>query len=101
MSDLKKNLATLEGWKISNNEDSIKCIYNFKNFVEAFSWMTEISLTIEKNNHHPEWKNTYNVVEVILQTHDAKTITNKDFLLAKHMNNVFKRYETVLSPYEG
>ena len=53
--------------------------FQFKNFIEAFSFMTKVALVAEKMNHHPSWTNVYNVVEISLNTHDAgNTITEKD-----------------------
>lgn len=64
----------------------------FKNFVEAFSFMTTVALVAEKAGHHPNWKNTYNKVTIDLSTHDAAGITTKDFDLAKSVNAIFKKY---------
>ncbi len=55
----------------------------FKNFVEAFSFITAVALLAEKANHHPNWNNAYNKVVIALSTHDADGITTKDFDLAK------------------
>lgn len=63
----------------------------FKNFVEAFSFMTSVALIAEKNGHHPNWINVYNKVNISLNTHDADGITNKDFELAKAIDQILKR----------
>ena len=63
----------------------------FKDFVEAFSFMTAVALVAEKSGHHPNWKNEYNKVTVDLNTHDAKGITTKDFELAKAIDKSFKK----------
>lgn len=69
-------------WKETNN--SLQQTFKFKDFVEAFSFMTKVALIAEKMGHHPEWKNVYNTVEITLTTHDEKnTITEKDRKLAK------------------
>lgn len=61
--------------------------YSFKNFSEAFAFMTRVALAAEKMNHHPEWKNVYNTVEIWLSTHDAgDVITDKDRKLAKKID---------------
>lgn len=76
-------------WKEENN----KLIQNFefKNFIEAFSFMTKVALIAEKMNHHPEWKNVYNKVEITLTTHDKdNTITEKDRKLAKAIDELVK-----------
>ena len=55
----------------------------FKDFIEAFSFMTSVALVAEKSDHHPNWKNVYNSVKITLNTHDADGLTDKDFNLAK------------------
>ena len=64
----------------------------FKDFVEAFSFMTAVALVAEKANHHPNWKNAYNKVTVDLSTHDADGLTTKDFDLAKAIDKLLKKY---------
>lgn len=64
----------------------------FKDFVEAFSFMTSVALVAEKSAHHPNWKNAYNKVTIDLNTHDADGITAKDFDLAKAIDTILKRY---------
>jgi 4a-hydroxytetrahydrobiopterin dehydratase len=63
----------------------------FKDFVEAFSFMTAVALVAEKSGHHPNWKNEYNKVTVDLNTHDADGITTKDFDLATAIDKLFKK----------
>lgn len=65
----------------------------FKDFVEAFSFMTAVALVAEKSAHHPNWKNTYNKLTIDLSTHDANGITTKDFDLAKAIDKQFNRYK--------
>ncbi len=61
----------------------------FKNFVEAFSFITSVALLAEKANHHPTWTNTYNTVEIWLSTHDANnTVTEKDLKLAESIDKL-------------
>lgn len=68
-------------WKEQNNQ--LVRNFEFKDFVEAFSFMTKVALLAEKHNHHPEWSNVYNNVEIRLSTHDAgNIITDKDRKLA-------------------
>ncbi len=72
-------------WKEQDN--SLRAEFKFKNFVEAFSFMTAVALIAEKQNHHPKWTNTYNVVAFELSTHDeGNTVTQKDHDLAKHIS---------------
>lgn len=63
----------------------------FKNFVEAFSFMTAVALVSEKSGHHPNWENGYNKVIIALNTHDADGITDKDFALAKEIDKILKK----------
>lgn len=63
----------------------------FKNFIEAFSFMTSVALVAEKSGHHPNWKNVYNKVTIALNTHDADGITAKDFDLAKAIDQILKK----------
>lgn len=75
-------------WKEENNKLYRK--FEFGNFVQAFSFMTSVALIAEKMDHHPEWKNVYNTVEVWLSTHDAGDIvTDKDRTLAAKIDSVF------------
>lgn len=62
----------------------------FKNFIEAFSFMTAVALVAEKNGHHPNWKNVYNKVNIALNTHDVDGLTSKDFDLAKAIDKILK-----------
>lgn len=78
-------------WKEENNQ--LKATFQFKNFVEAFAFMTEVAFHAEKQNHHPNWSNVYNEVSFELTTHDANnTITKKDYLLAKTIDQIFEKY---------
>ena len=65
----------------------------FKDFVEAFSFMTAVALCAEKSGHHPNWKNAYNKLTIDLSTHDADGITTKDFYLAKAIDKLFTKYK--------
>jgi 4a-hydroxytetrahydrobiopterin dehydratase len=75
-------LQSLPGWAISADGKGIEKNYAFKDFVEAFGFMCRVALHAEKTNHHPEWFNVYNKVNVKLSTHDAGGITDKDIKLA-------------------
>jgi len=78
LSDLLKT-KNLE-WNIRNN--SIQKEFVFKNFIEAFGFMSRVAILTEKQNHHPEWSNVYNKVNITLTTHDAGGVTEKDLDLA-------------------
>ena len=74
-------------WKEANNKLHRK--FEFKDFSEAFAFMTRVALAAEKMNHHPEWKNVYNTVEMWLSTHDAGDIvTDKDRKLAEKIDKL-------------
>lgn len=64
----------------------------FKDFIEAFSFMTAVALIAEKSAHHPDWKNVYNKVTITLNTHDADGLTAKDFDLATAIDGIAKKY---------
>lgn len=73
-------------------ESSIYRDFLFKDFVQAFSFITSIALIAEKLNHHPTWENTYNKVSISLSTHDAASLTDLDFKLAKEIDKIFNKY---------
>ena len=74
------------GWAFIDERDAICKTYKFKSFVHAFSWMTAASLWAEKLNHHPEWFNVFNRVEVTLSTHDVNGLSHLDIKLARKMD---------------
>ncbi len=77
-------LARLPGkWQLADDRKSIRQSYAFKNFAEAFSFMTHVALLAEKMDHHPDWSNSYNKVEITLRSHDAGGVTTKDIELAR------------------
>jgi 4a-hydroxytetrahydrobiopterin dehydratase len=79
-------LAGLPGWSFARDGHAIARTFTFKNFSEAFAFMTRAAMAAEKLDHHPEWSNLYKRVEVILSTHDAGGLTELDFELARKMN---------------
>lgn len=86
-TEVTKKLKKLPGWKLVKGRSAITKTFKFKDFTEAFGWMTSMALYAEKKDHHPEWFNVYNTVEVTLSTHDAGGITQLDIELAKEMNS--------------
>ena len=76
----KQQKDKLDSWKIESNQ--IVKEYVFKDFIEAFGFMTKVALLAQQANHHPEWSNVYNKVKIGLTTHDAGGITQKDINLA-------------------
>ena len=79
-------LARLYGWTEVKGRDAITKEFRFADFGQAFAFMTRVALTAEKMNHHPEWFNVYNRVEVTLSTHDAGGLTDRDIALAEFMD---------------
>lgn len=84
----KATLGKLEGWSDVNGRDAITKKFVFKDFNQAFGFMTRAALVAEKMNHHPEWFNVYNKVEVTLSTHDAGGVTENDVKLAEAMEKI-------------
>jgi 4a-hydroxytetrahydrobiopterin dehydratase len=76
-------LAELTGWQPAASRDAIVKSFKFGDFVEAFCFMTRVALLAEKADHHPEWSNVYNKVEILLTTHDAQGLSARDVALAK------------------
>ncbi|MCK1389846.1 4a-hydroxytetrahydrobiopterin dehydratase [Bradyrhizobium sp. 1] len=83
-------LASIPGWAEVQGRDAIGKTFVFKDFNEAFGFMTRAALVAEKMDHHPEWRNVYKTVEVVLSTHDAGGVTKLDIELAKAMNAIAK-----------
>lgn len=78
-------------WQESNNQ--LSATFKFTNFIQAFSFMTEVAFHAEQQAHHPNWSNVYNTVTINLNTHDAGNIvTEKDRKLAKTIDGVYARY---------
>lgn len=85
--DRETELAPLitQGWTHDPERDAISKTFTFKNFIEAFGFMTRAAIWAEKLHHHPEWFNVYNRVEVTLTTHDAGGLTELDLKFARKM----------------
>jgi len=79
-------LGALKGWQEVKGRDAISKRFVFKDFSEAFAFMTRVALAAEKMDHHPEWFNVYKTVDVTLSTHDAGGVTEKDIALARLMD---------------
>ncbi len=79
-----------DGWEHNNERDSINKMFVFKNFSQAFAFMTRIAMKAEKMCHHPEWFNVYNKVEVTLTTHDVDGLSEKDLKMAEYMDRISK-----------
>jgi 4a-hydroxytetrahydrobiopterin dehydratase len=76
----------LPKWEVQQSK--LRRKWRFKNFVEAFGFMTKVALLAEAMNHHPEWSNVYSTVTIELTTHDQKGLTNLDVQLAKVINSL-------------
>jgi 4a-hydroxytetrahydrobiopterin dehydratase len=85
---IRAALAELDGWELADDGLSIRRVFTFRNFSEAFGFMSRVALAAEKMDHHPDWSNVYRTVDVTLNTHDAGGLTELDFKLAKKMNAV-------------
>jgi 4a-hydroxytetrahydrobiopterin dehydratase len=83
-------LAKLSGWSEVKGRDAIARQFEFSDFNEAFGFMARAALVAEKLDHHPEWFNVYNKVEVTLATHDAGGVTERDIMLAQAMDRLAK-----------
>lgn len=82
------------GWEMVEGRDAITKSYKFKDFADAFGWMTRAAIWAEKWNHHPEWSNVYNRVEVTLTTHDFDGVGTLDAKLARKMDGLFEPMNT-------
>lgn len=81
-------LAQLAGWSVVDGRDAITRRFTFKDFNAAFGFMTRVALKADQMDHHPEWANVYNRVDVVLTTHDANGVTAKDVELARFMESI-------------
>jgi 4a-hydroxytetrahydrobiopterin dehydratase len=86
--DRRAALAGLAGWREVEGREAIARTFTFADFNAAFGWMTRVALVAEKMNHHPEWRNVYRTVEVVLATHSAGGVTALDVEMAKAMNRL-------------
>lgn len=87
-ADCKDRIANLHGWQLSDDGLGLRRDFVFADFVEAFGFMTRVSLLAERSDHHPEWSNVYNRVNIYLTTHDAGGISERDFSLAEAIDRV-------------
>jgi 4a-hydroxytetrahydrobiopterin dehydratase len=87
-------LKELPGWSEVAGREAITRTFTFKDFNEAFGFMCRVALVAEKRDHHPEWRNVYKTVEVVLSTHDAGGVTSRDIDLALAMDAIAKPFGT-------
>jgi 4a-hydroxytetrahydrobiopterin dehydratase len=81
-------LATIKGWTEVAGRDAIGKSFKFADFNQAWGFMTRVALAADKADHHPEWSNVYNKVEIVLSTHDAGGVSDKDVALAKFIDSI-------------
>lgn len=81
----KDAVTELNGW--TGGDDFITKVFTFKDFAQAFGFMSEIAVIAEAMDHHPQWYNVYNRVDVTLTTHDAGGVTEKDMVMARRMDS--------------
>ena len=89
---LDEELNKLDGWKKDESPDSITKSFKFKSFSESWSFMSRIALLAEKMDHHPEWFNVYDRVDIKLSTHDVGGISQKDILMAIKIDAYAKKF---------
>ena len=85
---IETELENLDGWKHDQSQNAIIKAFKFKNFSQAWGFMSRIALIAEKMDHHPQWSNTYNNVEIALTTHDADGISSRDIKMASAIENL-------------
>lgn len=83
-AEIQRQLEKLDEWELKNEKLYRELV--FKNFIEAFGFMSKVAILAEKANHHPEWFNVYKTVRIELTTHEAGGISERDFALAKEIN---------------
>ncbi len=90
IEDIKTNLKNLEGWLYTEEKKHIEKQYKFRDFNEAWGFMSRVALIAESMDHHPTWNNTYNKVHVVLTTHDVGGVTKKDIDMARSLEDFFE-----------
>lgn len=91
-SSAAKLLVTLPDWTHDPQRDAISRTFVFRDFPQAFGFMTQLAIIAEKRNHHPEWLNIYNKVSITYTTHDASGLTQNDFDLARYADEVYVQF---------
>jgi 4a-hydroxytetrahydrobiopterin dehydratase len=87
-AEREQALANLPGWTLREDGLAITRELKFRNFSEAFAFMTRVALLAEKQDHHPEWSNVYNRVSITLTTHDADGLSERDVKMARAINKL-------------
>lgn len=81
-------LAALTSWQEVAGKDAIHRAFRFKDFIEAWGFMNKVALLAQAQDHHPEWSNVYNRVEITLTTHDCKGLSSRDVRLAQDIDKL-------------
>lgn len=84
--DIARARGKLADWTIEDGDGKLKRTFKFKDFSEAFGFMARVALLADKAEHHPDWSNSYNKVDIVLSTHDAGGLTQKDVDLAEKIS---------------
>lgn len=87
-AEIDAALSGLPDWKLTGDRPAISRTFQFADFAEAFAFMTRAALLAEKMNHHPEWRNVYNRVDVVLTTHDVEGLSTLDVELAQRFDSI-------------
>lgn len=87
---IEQELQTLSGWSCGGGR--LQRVYRFRDFVEAFAFMTAVALRVQEMDHHPDWSNVYGTVRVELYTHDAGGVTARDVELARKIEAIAARW---------
>lgn len=87
--ELRQRLGTLPHWSLDETRGAIRREFVFADFAQAFAFMTRIALAAEKADHHPEWRNVYNRVDMLLSTHDCHGLSQRDIDLARIADAAF------------
>lgn len=88
--EIELEIGKIQGWKVANGK--LNRTFEFENFVQAFGFMTQVAIQAEKMNHHPEWFNVYNKVQVTMSTHDVGGLSLRDIRMANYMEQQAKRF---------
>lgn len=86
-AEIEDALRALDGWSRDTEAKAIRRSFRFRDFSEAFAFMTRVALAAEKADHHPDWSNSWNRVDVALSTHSEGGVTRRDIDLARQMND--------------
>jgi len=88
--EIRRQLSTLPGWELRDGR--LRRAFEFRDFVEAFAFMTAVALRVQEMDHHPEWSNVYGTVRIELVTHDAGGVTDRDVELARRIEAIATRW---------